>query len=109
MQGFFRFGSYSAAMRLALLLTLFTSVAVAAGPAYDAELAKKLGADDRGMRMYVLCILKTGPKHAEIKGKQRQEIFAGHFANIQRLADQVSGWFVPAVVVVAALAFERQA
>ncbi len=26
-------------------------------PAFDAELAKKLGADERGMRMYVLCIL----------------------------------------------------
>ena len=55
---------------------------------YDAELAKKLGADERGMKMYVMCILKTGPKDAEIKGKDRQEIFAGHFANITNLADQ---------------------
>ena len=55
---------------------------------YDAELAKKLGADERGMRMYVMCILKTGPKDAEIKGKQREDIFAGHFANINRLADE---------------------
>jgi uncharacterized protein YciI len=56
--------------------------------AYDAELAKKLGADERGMKMYVLCILKTGPKDAEIKGKERDDIFAGHFANINRLADE---------------------
>jgi uncharacterized protein YciI len=56
-------------------------------PAFDAELAKKLGADERGMRMYVLCILKTGPRDAEIKGQERQDIFAGHFANIGRLAD----------------------
>ena len=56
--------------------------------AFDADLAKKLGADERGMRMYVLCILKTGPRDAEIKGKERQEIFAGHFANINRLADE---------------------
>lgn len=57
-------------------------------PAFDAELAKKLGADERGMRMFVLCILKTGPKDAEIQGKERQEIFAGHFANIHRLAEE---------------------
>jgi uncharacterized protein YciI len=59
-----------------------------AAPAYDPELAKKLGADERGMKMYVMCILKTGPKDAEIKGKERADIFAGHFANIGRLADE---------------------
>jgi len=57
-------------------------------PAFDAELAKKLGADERGMKMFVLCILKTGPKDAEITGDARKEIFAGHFANITRLADE---------------------
>lgn len=57
-------------------------------PAYDAELAKKLGADERGMKMYVLCILKTGPKDGEFKGKERDDIFAGHFANIGKLADE---------------------
>ena len=57
-------------------------------PAYDAELAKKLGADANGMKTYVLCILKTGPKDAEVKGKEREENFAGHFANIGRLADE---------------------
>jgi uncharacterized protein YciI len=60
----------------------------AASPTYDVELAKKLGADERGMKMYVLCILKTGPKDAEIKGKERDDIFAGHFANIGNLAEQ---------------------
>jgi hypothetical protein len=64
--------------------------APAIGPAseYDAELARKLGADDRGMKMYVLCILKTGPKDAEFTGKARDDIFAGHFANIGRLAEE---------------------
>lgn len=62
----------------------------AAAPAspYDAELAKKLGADERGMRMYVLCILKTGPKDAEVQGDARKEIFKGHFENIERLANE---------------------
>jgi uncharacterized protein YciI len=52
---------------------------------YDAELAKSLGADDMGMRAYVLVILKTGPnKMADAEG--RKKMFARHFANIQRLA-----------------------
>lgn len=55
---------------------------------YDAELAQRLGADERGMKSYVLCILRTGPKDAEIQGDARKEIFAGHFANINRLADE---------------------
>jgi uncharacterized protein YciI len=55
---------------------------------YDAALAAKLGADERGMKMYVMCILKTGPKDAEIKGDERKVIFEGHFANIKRLADE---------------------
>lgn len=62
--------------------------AVVAAAAYDPALAKRVGADERGMKTYVLCILKTGPKDAEIKGKERDEIFAGHFANIERLADE---------------------
>lgn len=63
-------------------------VMAAEGPAFNPELAKKLGADERGMKTYVLCILETGPKDAEIKGEARKEIFAGHFANIGRLADE---------------------
>ena len=56
--------------------------------AFDAELAKKLGADERGMKTYVLCILKTGPKDADVKGDDRKRVFAGHFENIGRLADE---------------------
>ncbi|MCZ4408445.1 hypothetical protein O3Q51_06480 [Cryomorphaceae bacterium 1068] len=32
----------------------------AQNPNYDADLAKQLGADDYGMKMYSLVILKTG-------------------------------------------------
>jgi uncharacterized protein YciI len=74
---------------IALVLACILPVIVAAEePAFDPALAKKLGADQRGMKTYVLCILKTGPKDAEIKGEERKEIFAGHFANIGRLADE---------------------
>jgi len=56
-------------------------------PIYDAGLAKKLGANDMGMRNYVLAILKTGPKDAEIKGDERTRAFQGHFENMNRLSD----------------------
>jgi uncharacterized protein YciI len=54
-------------------------------PAFDAELASRLGADEHGMRAYVLVILKTGPTRVP-DGPQRDEMFKGHFANINRLA-----------------------
>ena len=69
----------------------FTAFAQTAKPAenlkYDAELAKKLGGSDNGMKSYVFVILKTGPKDGDFKGKERDDIFAGHMANIGRLAD----------------------
>ena len=55
-------------------------------PKYDAKLAKKLGADEYGMKSYVFVILKTGPNDAKYKNKEREEMFAGHFANIQKMA-----------------------
>jgi len=56
-------------------------------PKFDAELAKKLGADKMGMKNYVPVILKTGPTNVP-EGKERDEIFKGHFANIHRLAEE---------------------
>lgn len=53
---------------------------------FDAALAKKVGADEHGMRAYVLAILKTGPNDAKVTGDARKEIFKGHFANMTRLA-----------------------
>jgi uncharacterized protein YciI len=56
-------------------------------PGYDAALAKQTGADDYGMRNYVLVILKTGPTPLP-KGEKRDEMFKGHFANMERLANE---------------------
>lgn len=75
-------------LAFACVVPVFASDEPAAAPAYDAELAKKLGADERGMRMYVLCILKTGPKDGEVQGDARKAAFKGHFENITRLADE---------------------
>ena len=81
-----------------LILMCFTVIASSVGYAqskqatpkvkYDAKLAKKLGADEYGMKNYVFVILKTGPKSGEIKGKELDDIFAGHMANIGRLANE---------------------
>jgi len=56
-------------------------------PQYDAELAKRLGADERGMRNYVLAILRTGPANITDKD-ERAKLFQGHFAMINRLAGE---------------------
>lgn len=56
---------------------------------YNAELAKRLGADERGMRKYVMAILRTGPNDAAITDKaKRTELFNGHFGMINRLAEE---------------------
>jgi uncharacterized protein YciI len=52
---------------------------------YDAALAKKLNADDYGMKPYVLVLLKKGS--VELTDKNvRDSVFHGHMANIMRLA-----------------------
>ena len=79
---------------LPLALTLCVGSAVAADPAvpptaaaFDAALAQRTGADERGMRRYVLVILKTGPTRVP-DGEARNTMFAGHMANIQRLSKE---------------------
>lgn len=74
---------------LSLLAVVFSVAAVAqtqpANPDYDAALASKLGADERGMRTYVMCFLKTGPLKVD-DAEKRAELMKGHFAMINRLA-----------------------
>lgn len=53
---------------------------------YDATLAAKLGADERGMKMYVMCFLKTGP--LKVDDAKRAELMKGHFAMINRVASE---------------------
>jgi uncharacterized protein YciI len=56
-------------------------------PSYDEALAARLGADEYGMKRYVLVILKTGPNKMPA-GPERDEMFQGHFANMKRLSDE---------------------
>lgn len=54
---------------------------------YDEALAKKLGADERGMKTYVFCILKTG-SNTTATSEEKKVLFDGHMANIKKLADE---------------------
>lgn len=54
---------------------------------YDETLAKKLGADDYGMKMYVLVILKTGSNTSANKS-ETDSLFKGHMTNIEKLAKE---------------------
>lgn len=61
----------------------------ATNPNYNAELAKKLGADERGMKLYVMVTLITGPNDEKVTDPaKRGELFKGHFANMERLANE---------------------
>ena len=106
----------------ALLFLSFAVRAQGAGePAkapYEPELARSLGADENGMRRYVLVILKTGPNKVAAE-PERDEMFKGHFANMNRLAaagklavagpfDGVDGWRGLFIIAVADIA-EAQA
>lgn len=53
---------------------------------YDESLANELGADDYGMRQYVVAFLKTGPNKPESQ-TEAQTLQAAHMENIQRMAE----------------------
>jgi uncharacterized protein YciI len=100
-------------MKLTLVAAFATILVVAGGVAardeagstslaFDEVLAQSVGADDYGMKQYVLVILKTGPTPMPA-GPERDEMFRGQFANMKRLAaedklvlagplDGVDGW-----------------
>jgi uncharacterized protein YciI len=65
-----------------------TEIPITDASSYDATLAAELGADDYGMRSYVMVILKTGPNDKTLTDeKERAEIFKGHFSNMNSLAE----------------------
>lgn len=54
---------------------------------YDSLYAEKLGADDYGMRKYVMAFLKSGTVNLNDKTKE-QELQIGHMKNIVRMAEE---------------------
>ena len=102
---------------IAVAAALLTGCATTGG-GYDPALARKLGADERGMRDYVFALLKTGPRKMPA-GPERDAMFKGHFANIERIAaqnklvlagpyDGVDGWRGMFVLAVADFDEARQ-
>ncbi|MBI2280070.1 MAG: hypothetical protein HYU68_05210 [Bacteroidetes bacterium] len=69
-----------------LLLLNLTALTQNNNPNYDADLAKKLGADDYGMKKYILVILKTGINTTTDK-VVTDSLFRGHLDNIGRLVE----------------------
>jgi len=55
--------------------------------AYDSLLAQELGADDYGMKMYVMAFLKEGPNR-DLDSAAALQLQMDHMANIQRMADE---------------------
>lgn len=55
--------------------------------AYDAQLAAELGADDYGMRRYVMALLKAGPNRDQ-DSTAAMELQQAHMENIRRLAEE---------------------
>lgn len=64
-----------------LLLFLFVSKANAQNNTFDSVLAKKLGADEYGMKGYILVLLKTGPNKTTNQ-PFIDSCFAGHMQNM---------------------------
>src|SRR5687767_8477296 len=54
---------------------------------YDSALAQKLGADDYGMKKFVMAFLRTGP-YQEKDSVKAAEMQRAHLDNIFRLADE---------------------
>ena len=73
--------------RLIISLICLSIFTIGYSQKYDAGLAKKLGADEYGMKSYMLVILKTGTNTTADK-LVLDSLFRGHMNNIQRLSDQ---------------------
>lgn len=74
---------------LIILILAFSanSYAFAQTSTYDETLATKVGADDYGMRKYVIAFLYRGERVEEYTEEQRKAIQEGHMANINRLVE----------------------
>lgn len=86
---FYRHNFYSCYMKqlFVLLAALSTVSAFAQKAVYNKALADSLGADQYGMKRYVLVMLKTGSNKRDRK-ETVDSLFAGHMKNIGRLADE---------------------
>ncbi len=61
------------------------ATAMAPDSAYDAGLARQLGADELGMKSYVMAFLKAGPNRSQ-DSTEAARLQRAHLDNIQRMA-----------------------
>lgn len=83
-----KFKYFLAAMFIMFSFTIFSSAQTETKKNvsnFDADLAKKFGADDYGMKQYVFVILKTGAAKID-DAETRKKLQSGHMENIGRLA-----------------------
>lgn len=76
-------------MKLILPIFLFLACTAAAqtpNPNYDAALAEKLGADEYGLKSYVLVILKTG-SNTNNDPEFLNRCFRSHFENMTKMTE----------------------
>jgi uncharacterized protein YciI len=70
-----------------LLITGANCFGQSKNPQYDPQLAQKLGADQYGMKVYVMAFLKSGPNRSK-DSVARAELQKAHLKNITRLVDE---------------------
>lgn len=78
-------------MKLSIFFLFCSVVSISAfaqssNPNYDSALAKKVGADEYGMKHYIFVILKSGDNKSQ-DNKFKDSCFEGHLKNIKRLAE----------------------
>lgn len=74
-------------LSIAFLCLTVTGFAQETESKYDEKLAKSLNGDERGMKQYIFCLLKTG-SNTTATAEEKSEFFKGHMANIGRLAKE---------------------
>ncbi len=71
-----------------LLLTISSGISAQSSEAvYDSTLAKRLGGNENGMKMFHLVLLTNGA-NADLPKDVQDSLFKGHMDNIHRLADE---------------------
>jgi uncharacterized protein YciI len=70
-----------------LLLFVNETFSQTTNPNYNDSIAKKLNADEYGMKQYILVILKTGENKTAGK-EESNEAFRGHMENIGKLVKE---------------------
>lgn len=74
-------------MKLGILMLLAISLSLPVQAEYDERLAKQAGADDYGMKTYVMAFLKRGPNRSGSE-EERAQLQRAHLDNINRLAEE---------------------